>query len=194
MSRVIELLRRFFRTIAMSQANYRLAYVTDIACALLFGVLGMRAGGAWYAALASIFGGAFAFSFVEYAFHRWLFHSNAVIWSELHATHHSHPKQPAALPFWFSAGSAPVFFWILTPWTSAFVAHFLLCGFFAAYFGYGVVHHLQHRVRIKDISVRWVRSKWAAHAVHHGREDVNFGVTTSFWDRMLGTYRPAGNR
>jgi sterol desaturase/sphingolipid hydroxylase (fatty acid hydroxylase superfamily) len=189
MLRVIELLRRFFRAIAMSQANYRLAYVTDLACAIVFGALGARADGAWYVALASILGGAFAFSFVEYAFHRWLFHSNAAIWSEVHASHHSHPKQPAALPFWFSASSAPVFFWMLTQWWSAFAAHFLLCGFFAAYFGYGVVHHLQHSVRIKDISVRWVRRKWAAHAVHHGREDVNFGVTTSLWDRLLGTYR-----
>jgi sterol desaturase/sphingolipid hydroxylase (fatty acid hydroxylase superfamily) len=184
----VEVLRRFFRTIAMSQANYRLAYVTDVGCAVAFGALGVRAGGAWFAALASVFGGAFVFSFVEYALHRWLFHSDALIWSELHASHHDHPKQPAALPFWFSAGSAPMFFWILAPWTSAFVAHFVLCGFFAAYFGYGVLHHLQHSIRINDISLRWVRRKWTAHAVHHGREDVNFGVTTSLWDRLLGTY------
>lgn len=192
MSRIVELLRRFFRSIAKSRANYRLAYVTDLACALAFGVFGVREGGAWHVAPVSIFAGAFAFSFVEYALHRWLFHSNALLWSELHAFHHSRPKQPAALPFWFSAGSAPVFFWMLTQWLSAFVAHFLLCGFFSAYFVYGVVHHLQHSVRIKDISVRWVRRKWAAHAVHHGREDVNFGVTTSLWDRLLGTYHQAG--
>ena len=186
--RVMEVLRRCCRAIAMSQANYRLAYLTDIGCAVAFGVLGMRVGGGWYVALASFLAGAFIFSFIEYAFHRWLFHSGALILSELHASHHDHPKQPAALPFWSSAGSAPVFFWMFAPCASAFVAHFLLCGFFAAYFGYGVVHHLQHSIRIKDIPFQWVRRKWAAHAVHHGREDVNFGVTTSLWDRVLGTY------
>jgi sterol desaturase/sphingolipid hydroxylase (fatty acid hydroxylase superfamily) len=196
--RVVELLRRFFRVIAMSPANYWLAYITDFACAVIFGALGLsvgaRTGGASYVELASFFGGAFVFSFVEYALHRWLFHSNAPIWSELHASHHHHPRQPAALPFWFSAVCAPVFFWMLTQWLSAFVADFLICGFFAAYFGYGVVHHLQHSIRIKDIPFRWLRTKWAAHAVHHGREDVNFGVTTSLWDRLLGTYRHAAKR
>lgn len=188
----IELLRRFFRVIAMSRANFRLAYVTDCACAVACGVLGMRASGAWYVAMASVFGGAFVFSFVEYAFHRWIFHTNLVIWSELHASHHDDPKQPAALPFWFSAVSAPVFFWSLMQWFSAFVAHFVLCGFFAAYFSYGVLHHLQHSIRIKYIPYRWLRRKWAAHAVHHGRAHVNFGVMTSLWDRILGTYRAPG--
>jgi len=190
----IESLRRFFRVIAMSRANYWLAYVTDFACAALFGVLGLRANGTGFLAAICFLGGAFAFSFVEYALHRWLFHSNAPIWSELHASHHSHPKQPAALPFWFSAGSAPAFFWMLAPWLGAFVTHFVLCGFFAGYFGYGVVHHLQHSIRIKNIPFRWLRAKWAAHAVHHGRIDVNFGVTTSLWDRLLGTHYPVASR
>jgi sterol desaturase/sphingolipid hydroxylase (fatty acid hydroxylase superfamily) len=190
--RIVDLLRRFFRVIAMSRANYRLAYVTDLACAIAFGALGLSASGTWYVALASLFGGAFVFSFVEYALHRWVFHAGLLIWDELHATHHDDPKQPAALPFWFSAVSAPVFFWVLTQWSSAFVAHFVLCGFFAAYFSYGVLHHLQHSIRIKDIPFPSLRRRWAAHAVHHGRADVNFGVMTSLWDRVFGTYRAAG--
>lgn len=193
-SPLVDSLRRFLRVIATSRANYRLAYVTDLTCAVAFGILGLRASGAWYVALASLFSGAFAFSFVEYALHRWAFHSTSLLSGELHASHHHHPRQPSALPFWSSAMSAPVFFWLLTQWLSAFVAHFVLCGFFAAYFGYGVVHHLQHSVRIKDIPLRWLRRKWAAHAVHHGREDVNFGVTTSIWDRLLGTYRAVAKR
>lgn len=188
----VGLLRRFFRVIAMSRANYRLAYVTDFACAVAFGGLGLRASGAWHVALESVFGGAIVFSFVEYALHRWVFHSSLPIWAELHASHHCHPRQPAALPFWFSAVSAPVFLWVLTQWSSTFVAHFILCGFFAAYFGYGVLHHLQHSIRIKDVPFQWLRRKWAAHAVHHGRADVNFGVMTSLWDRAFGTYRAAG--
>ena len=188
----VDLLRRFFRVIAMSRANYRLAYVTDFACAVASGGLGLGASGAWYVALASLFGGAFVFSFVEYALHRWLFHAGLVIWDELHASHHGDPRRPAALPFWFSAVCAPAFFWMLMQWSSTFVAHFVLCGFFAAYFTYGALHHLQHSIRIKDIPFRWLRRKWAAHAVHHGRADVNFGVMTSLWDRVFGTYRAAG--
>lgn len=189
---IVGLLRHVFGVIAMSRTNYRLAYITDFACAVAFGGLGLRASGAWLVALASLFFGALAFSFVEYALHRWVFHSTLPVWGELHASHHRSPGQPAALPFWSSAVCAPVFFWLLTRWSSTFVAHFALCGFFAAYFSYGVLHHLQHSIRIKDLPVRWLRRKWATHAVHHGRVDVNFGVTTSLWDRVFGTHRAAG--
>lgn len=193
-SRVVGSLRHMFRVIAMSRANYRLAYVTDFACAVAFGCLGLRASGAWYVALASLFVGAFAFSFVEYALHRWAFHASSLLSGELHASHHHDPRQPSALPFWSSVVSAPAFFWLLTQATSTHVAHFVLCGFFAAYFSYGVLHHLQHSIRIKDVPFGWLRRKWAAHAVHHGRVDVNFGVTTLLWDRVFGTYRQVTKR
>lgn len=193
-SGAVRSLRHCLRAIAMSRTNYRLAYVADFACAVIFGYLGLRASGAWYVALASLFAGAFAFSFVEYALHRWLFHSNSLLAGKVHASHHRDPQQPSALPFWSSAVSAPVFFWLLTPATSALVAHFALCGFFAAYFSYGVLHHLQHSIRIRSIPFRWLRRRWAAHAVHHGRGDVNFGVTTSLWDRVFGTYRAVATR
>lgn len=185
----IEPLRQVLRVIARSRINYWLAYGTDCACAVVFACLGVRAGAAWYVAMACVFAGAFAFSFVEYALHRWAFHSDSLLSGELHASHHRHPTQPSALPFCSSAVSAPAFFWLLTQFISAPAAHFALCGFFAAYFSYGVLHHLQHSIRIKDLPFRWLRKLWAAHAVHHGRTDVNYGVTTSFWDRVFGTYR-----
>ncbi|HEY6640880.1 sterol desaturase family protein [Povalibacter sp.] len=191
---IVDSLRHMFRVIAASRVNYWLAYATDFACAAAFGYLGMRAGGAWYVAFAGLSSGAFAFSFVEYVLHRWAFHSGSLLSGELHASHHHHPRQPSALPFWSSAVSAPAFFWLLTQFMSAHVAHFALCGFFAAYLSYGVLHHLQHSIRIKDIPFRWLRRKWAAHAVHHGRADVNFGVMTSLWDRVFGTYRAVAQR
>jgi dihydroceramide fatty acyl 2-hydroxylase len=191
---IVDSLRHMFRVIALSRVNYWLAYATDFACAAAFGYLGLRAGGVWYVAFASLCCGAFAFSFVEYALHRWAFHSGSLLSGELHASHHHHPKQPSALPFCSSAVSAPAFFWLLTQFMSAHVAHFALCGFFAAYLSYGVLHHLQHSIRIKDLPFQWMRRKWAAHAVHHGREGVNFGVTTSLWDRLLGTHRVVAKR
>jgi len=192
--RVLDSLRHFFRVIAASRLNYWLAYATDLACAVLFGYLGSGAMGQWYLGLASACIGAFAFSFVEYALHRWYFHAKSLLAGELHASHHRDPKHPSALPFWSSALASPVFFWLLTQWVDMLVAHFVLCGFFAAYFSYGVLHHLQHSIRIKDIPLRWLRRRWAAHAVHHGRADVNFGVTTSLWDRVFGTYRAVASR
>lgn len=181
-------LRHALQAMSMSRANYRLAYVTDVACAVIFGYLGMRASNAWFLSIASLFLGAFAFTFVEYAMHRWLFHSDSLLAGELHTSHHHDPKQPTALPFWSSAVSAPALFWTLSQFLSASVAHWMLCGFFVAYFSYGVLHHLQHSIRIKSVPFAWLRRKWIAHAVHHGRVGVNFGVTTSLWDQVFGTY------
>jgi sterol desaturase/sphingolipid hydroxylase (fatty acid hydroxylase superfamily) len=181
-------LRRALHAMSMSRTNYRLAYLTDFACVLIFGYLGLHASTAWYG-VASLLIGGLAFTFVEYAMHRWLFHTSSLLAGELHTSHHDDPNQPTALPFWSSAVSAPILFWLLTQFLSAPLAHWMLCGFFAAYCAYGVLHHLQHSVRIKNVPYRWLRKKWIAHAVHHGRVNVNFGVTTSLWDRVFGTYQ-----
>jgi sterol desaturase/sphingolipid hydroxylase (fatty acid hydroxylase superfamily) len=188
-NRVAGALRRALRVMSMSRLNYRLAFLTDIACAVSFGYLGLRTNSAWTLIGASAFLGAFTFSFVEYALHRWMFHASSLLAGEVHASHHRGPKDPSALPFWSSAVCAPALLWLLTRLFGTPLALWFLCGFFAAYFSYGMLHHLQHSVRIKNVPFKWLRRKWIAHAVHHGRADVNFGVTTSFWDRVFGTYQ-----
>lgn len=180
---------RFLRTLSLSRLNYRLAYVTDGACVAVFAYLGVGAGCAWHVALASAFAGAFVFSFVEYGLHRWMFHDDSLLAGEVHTAHHREPATPTALPFASSAAMAPLLFWVLSGFAGAAVAHWALCGFFAAYCCYGVLHHLQHSIRINDVPFGALRRKWIAHAVHHGRGTVNFGVTTSLWDRVFGTYR-----
>jgi 4-hydroxysphinganine ceramide fatty acyl 2-hydroxylase len=186
--------RRACRTLLTSRLNYRLAYLADFSCAAVFSLFALRSDQASFAGVLFFLVGAFVFSFVEYALHRWMFHARSPFLSETHFAHHSDPLHPAALPFMSSAVSSPIFFFTLAPVTGAFAAHASLAGFFWAYFCYGVVHHLQHRIRIKDLPFRWLRTKWAAHAVHHGRDNVNFGVTTSLWDRLLGTYYPVPRR
>jgi sterol desaturase/sphingolipid hydroxylase (fatty acid hydroxylase superfamily) len=52
------------------------------------------------------------------------------------------------------------------------------------YVAYGLSHFAIHQMRFKQA---WLR-RWAgAHQIHHFHPETNFGVTTLFWDDVLGT-------
>jgi sterol desaturase/sphingolipid hydroxylase (fatty acid hydroxylase superfamily) len=128
--------------------------------------------------------GLFAFSFVEYFFHRWMFHTNIPLFAQGHDLHHERPLGYDSLPFFLPAA-------ILLALTAVFVAlmptGFALLLASAITFGYityGLAHFIIHHVRFKQPLLR----RWAAaHHVHHYHPDSNFGVTTPLWDVLLGT-------
>ena len=58
------------------------------------------------------------------------------------------------------------------------------CNYFA------LVHHLQHH-RGKDLAgVAYLRRLERFHDLHHHRQVVNFGISTTIWDRPFGTFEP----
>ncbi len=128
--------------------------------------------------------GLFAFSFVEYFFHRWMFHTRIPLFAQGHNLHHERPLGYDSLPFFLPAA-------ILLALTAVFVAlmptGFALLLASAITFGYilyGLAHFIIHHVRFKQPLLR----RWAAaHHVHHYHPDSNFGVTTPLWDVLLGT-------
>jgi sterol desaturase/sphingolipid hydroxylase (fatty acid hydroxylase superfamily) len=32
------------------------------------------------------------------------------------------------------------------------------------------------------------------HDAHHARQNVNFGITTTMWDRLFGTFQPMDDK
>lgn len=179
---------RALRELSASPFNYRAACAVDLACPIALGYISLQQADPWPVFLVCFCLGALVFSFVEYGMHRWYFHARGTLAGTIHAGHHRHPRGPASLPWFSSAAVAAVALWLLSPVLSEAVASSFLCGLLAAYLWYVTLHHLQHSVRIRRVPTRWLKRKWAAHAWHHGRSNVNFGVTTSLWDRVLGTY------
>jgi 4-hydroxysphinganine ceramide fatty acyl 2-hydroxylase len=136
------------------------------------------------AALATILLGLLIFSFMEYCFHRWMFHGTVVRLKQGHAVHHIHPQGYDALPFFFP----PLVLMGITGAFSRFLPlhlTFLLSGAIAfGYVTYGLSHFLIHHKRFHNAIAR----KWASHHhIHHHHPDCNFGVTTPLWDAILGT-------
>jgi len=128
--------------------------------------------------------GLFAFSFVEYFFHRWMFHTRIPLFAQGHDKHHEHPLGYDSLPFFLPAAVLAVLTGLLVLILPTAFA-LLMAG--AATFGYviyGLSHFTIHHVRFRHPLLR----NWAAaHHVHHYHPDSNFGVTTPLWDVLLGT-------
>jgi sterol desaturase/sphingolipid hydroxylase (fatty acid hydroxylase superfamily) len=176
------------RAVSASRANYVASYAMDLASALAMGWLGVRVADGWTVPAAATAGGLLAFSFAEYAIHRWLFHGPTGVMRAMHQAHHDGPHDHVALPCISSAVVGTLAWWGLSAAAGTLLASFFLCGFLTGYVAYGTVHHLEHSIRITALPWRWLQRRWALHAVHHGLVDTNFGVTTSFWDRVFGTH------
>jgi len=168
-----------------TRTNYWGEVGIDIALGLLLLAEGWRLhdGSPWTALLA--FGlGLFAFSFIEYFFHRWMFHTRVPLFEQGHRTHHEQPLGYDSLPFFLPAvvllALAGVFVLIMPTGFALLMAGAITFG----YVIYGLSHFIIHHVRFKR---PWLR-RWAgAHHVHHYHPDSNFGLTTPLWDVLLGT-------
>ena len=179
---------KVLRAVSKSRINYWLAYATDFACPVVMLWLGLKYSAGWLTILTSVSAGIFVFSFVEYAMHRWLFHAPVSFATEIHRSHHVEPEEATAMPFPCSAGVAFLLWSYLPMAVGEAVTCYFATGFMGAFFYYTLIHHFEHTIRIKSVGFGWLRAKWIAHAIHHGRANRNYGVTTAVWDRVFGTY------
>lgn len=180
------------RIVAMSstRANYWLefAFSSTLSAGLLgAGVRSHR--GSWTAAFLTVFAGLVVFSFIEYLFHRWIFHGPDSMYSRGHAAHHRLPQGYDALPFFLPAAilsGLALLLWLVLPADYACLVAGTI-GF--GYVAYGFSHYAIHATRFRH---PWIR-RWAAlHHIHHHHPDRNFGVTTALWDHILGTRYQSG--
>jgi sterol desaturase/sphingolipid hydroxylase (fatty acid hydroxylase superfamily) len=171
-----------------TRLNYILSYLFEFSWACAFTIVGCLASGSPRAAALCFVSGALVFSFVEYGIHRWWFHSPASFMTPIHLAHHEDPRKPTALPCVCTIVLMPIFWFGFAFAFGLKNGSASLGGFLCGYFLYSLIHHAQHSIRINQLPLRWMRLWWVAHAIHHGRGDANFGVTTPLWDYILGTH------
>jgi sterol desaturase/sphingolipid hydroxylase (fatty acid hydroxylase superfamily) len=125
--------------------------------------------------------GVFAWTFYEYATHRWVAHR---IWffKQAHGLHHQHQKEYIAVhPL--ATIAAYVGFWLVL----GFKSSAFMVGFSTGYIAYSVAHTLFHYATI--VEGGWLFPAKRRHALHHRNDKVNFGVTTALWDVVFRTHR-----
>jgi sterol desaturase/sphingolipid hydroxylase (fatty acid hydroxylase superfamily) len=169
-----------------TRTNYWAEVVVDSALAVLLTWEGWRrlTGGTLTAALAVLLG-LFAFSFVEYFFHRWMFHTRVPLFAEGHRLHHERPLGYDSLPFFLPGAVLLMLTGLCVLILPAGFALLLMGAVTFGYIIYGLSHFTIHHVRFRQPLLR----SWAAHHhVHHYHPDSNFGLTTPLWDVLLGTH------
>lgn len=121
--------------------------------------------------------GFLGWSFVEYAFHRWVLHT---ILHPVHDLHHQHQQDYIAI----HPGLSLLLY--ITLWgILGFGSNPVMIGYSLGYILYSVFHTLFHYTIIRPGHPLY-RLKMN-HVTHH-RKDANFGVTSPVWDLILRTY------
>jgi cyclopropane-fatty-acyl-phospholipid synthase len=140
---------------------------------------------AWPLLLALTLAGAAAWTLVEYLMHRWLLHRLEPFRS-WHGMHHQRPLALLGTP---TAVSVTLILLLVYAPVRAVLGHAdaaaLTLGFIAGYFAYAVLHHAVHHWRAQW---DWLRGLKRWHARHHHLDGTRcFGVSSAFWDKMLGS-------
>ncbi|HEX5488817.1 MAG TPA: sterol desaturase family protein [Rhodanobacteraceae bacterium] len=181
----LERIARPLSRLSTSRRNLHVGLASDSAISVILIVAGL-----WYghlklvAATLTVVLGLFAFTFLEYAAHRWLFHGHTGPFEAGHDNHHLDPLGYDALPFFmpplFMCALAVVFALAIPAGYALLLAGIIAAGYAA----YGLSHVVIHVRRFKSPLMR----RWAGfHNIHHYHPDTNFGVTTGLWDVLLGT-------
>ncbi|MGN7719886.1 sterol desaturase family protein [Chitinophaga sp. 22620] len=141
-----------------------------------------------------VFAGAlFFWTFFEYIMHRFLFHlvSESPMWIRiiyvLHGNHHEYPrdKQRLFMPPVPSLILSSVIFAIMYAIMQS-MAFMFFPGFILGYLIYGTMHYAIHAW---NPPFRFLKPLWRNHHLHHYKsDDKGFGVSSSFWDRVFGTF------
>jgi sterol desaturase/sphingolipid hydroxylase (fatty acid hydroxylase superfamily) len=138
----------------------------------------------WLSAAAA---GALAWTFFEYILHRFVLH-RIPVFAAMHDAHHEAPLAFVGTPTWLSL-SVILGFVFLPAWAlgSFNMASGLTIGVMAGFFWYGIVHHAIHFRRPRMIAKRLILASRRHSQHHYATRSGNFGVTTSFWDRVFRT-------
>jgi len=168
-----------------TQTNYWVEVGVDLTLGMLLVFEGWRLhAGSPLAALFAIALGLFAFSFFEYFFHRWMFHTRIPLFEQGHRMHHEHPLGYDSLPFFLPGAVLLILTGLCVLIVPTGFALLMMGSVTFGYIAYGLSHFTIHHVRFNNPLLR----RWAgAHHVHHYHPDSNFGVTTPLWDVLLGT-------
>ena len=179
-----------FEHMAASRVNYWLGYAVDIAAVLGFAAGGAGAGDALRGAAAVAAGWA-GWTLWEYQVHRFAFHRRESPLESSHLVHHAAPRAVNGLPFFVALLIALALFGVLRLFLSTPFACLAVAGAYMGYVHYSILHHVQHATPRSYGPYRRLRRH---HMLHHRFIDRNFGVTTTLWDRVFGTYQAAPAR
>ncbi|MCC6148188.1 MAG: sterol desaturase family protein [Anaerolineaceae bacterium] len=147
--------------------------------------------------------GLFVWTITEYTMHRFVFHFRPKSsWQErvsflFHGVHHAQPqcKTRLVMPFPVSIPLALLFYGLFY-----LVLNVLLgtgswvnpafSGFMVGYLAYDLTHYATHHFPMRSGYVKYLKRHHLKH--HYKTPDQRYGVSTTAWDMVFGTYPEDG--
>ena len=174
-----------------SSTNYWVAMLSDLVAALVFLALGLhRFSGPWVVAGAVAIVGFLSWGLLEYVGHRWVLHGPPSMARRGHAKHHAEAKALISTPLFVIMTGALAIWGLLGLVLPAGLAALLIFGLYAGYNYFALMHHWQHHRGHDLAGGAYLRRLERLHHLHHCRQVVNFGISTTIWDRLFGTFQP----
>jgi sterol desaturase/sphingolipid hydroxylase (fatty acid hydroxylase superfamily) len=174
----------------LTRAGYLADFYVYPCVALALGLLATVPAPRPWLGLGCAFGaGLVAWTLLEYALHRWIFHHAPWIRSR-HEAHHREPRAFVGTPTWLSLVLMLVLIMIPAALEGGVaIGSSFSAGVVLGYLWYGVVHYAAHHWHAEPGTVFFHLKR--LHAIHHhGASEANFGVTTPLWDHVFGTSSP----
>jgi sterol desaturase/sphingolipid hydroxylase (fatty acid hydroxylase superfamily) len=172
----------------LSRAGYFADFVVYPPAVTLLLAAALRPGPAmsWRASFVCFLAGLGLWTLIEYLTHRFVLHELRYV-AEMHEIHHDDPTGFVGTPTWLSLGMICCGALLPLWWeTGLRLAGGFTAGMMVGYLWYVGVHHIVHHWPIPREGYFYrLKRRHALH--HHARQPCNFGVTTAFWDRLLGT-------
>lgn len=136
----------------------------------------------------AIVGGFVMWTFAEYWIHRVVLHGP--YWMAIHERHHTHPKEETVFPLFQVPFYFAVIYWLVFfgfgRWHDPVFA-----GVIVGYIVFFTMHHLMHMLEPATLAKwPWLEDFASRHNAHHKVTNLNYGITTDFWDKVFRTYRP----
>jgi len=178
-----------------SPTHYWVVMVSDVVWALVF----LAVGWAQYTsplpvAIAAVVAGFLGWGLLEYVIHRWVLHGALFFARRNHARHHGDVHALISTPvLGIAMGALALRVWLGLVLPSG-LASLTVFGLYAGYNYFALLHHLQHHGGATIARVAPWRTLATLHDVHHHRPHVNYGITTTCWDRVFRTYDPTPRR
>jgi len=177
---------RTIEHLVYSPANYHLVLIVDAVGAAIFLLLGLQTPMSPVARITAIVAGFAAWGLLEYAIHRWVGHGLPSLARRGHAMHHADARALIAAPVFVIMAGAFLIWAALLLLVGTGIAALLVCGLYVGYNHYALLHHVLHHHEALAVRVGLQRLD-RRHRIHHVHHDVNFGVTSTLWDRVFGT-------
>ena len=130
--------------------------------------------------------GCIFWTVVEYVVHRWIYH-RVPIFEKFHDAHHAAPRELIGAPSPLTIGLILALIFVPLLAVGLTFASGFTSGMLIGYVDYLLVHHATHHWACRPGTL--LHHARIRHMVHHYHaKPGNYGVTTSFWDRVFATY------